>query len=132
MKPFIFLSICIAMMIGSTVTPLFGAEVTVVRKEDNGKTIVINHETVIQIELEEKGATGYLWEFDALDKELFDLLGTDVRYTKAPGLVGAPVTKIWRMKAKKTGKNQLRMYYYRPWEGKMKAVDKFYVTINTM
>ena len=97
MKPCIFLSICIAMMIGSMVTPLFGAEVTVVRKEDNGKTIVINHETVIQIELEEKGATGYQWEFDEVDIQHFEILATEVRPTAPKALMGAPVAKTWKL-----------------------------------
>jgi len=81
------------------------------------------------MELEEKGATGYLWELDELDNKYFEVIKIETRSIAKEGITGAPVTKVWQLKTKQPGKTTLKMFYYRPWEGKQKAVDAFNIKV---
>ena len=37
--------------------------------------------------------------------------------------------QVWRFKAEKPGATEIKMVYYRPWEGVGKAVDHFRVKL---
>lgn len=106
-----------------------GAEMITLKRLDGGKDFKVPVGTVIQIELEEKGATGYLWHLDALDQRIFDLDRVESKGSERKGVTGAPVTKVWRLKTKHTGKTRLEFSYCRPWEGKEAALDRFEVGI---
>jgi predicted secreted protein len=43
--------------------------------------------------------------------------------------VGAPVMGVWLMKAKNKGSTEIKMDYYRIWEGKDKATEHFSVKL---
>ena len=105
----------------------------IITKQDREKEIIIKTETIFQIQLEEKGGTGYLWEFDTLNNEYFQLLNVETKsIVRKEGYTGNPVIKIWHLKAIKKGPAELTIYYYRPWEGKNKAVDRFHIKIKIM
>lgn len=102
----------------------------VVTKADSGKEITVTCGDIIQIELVEQGATGYLWQFDDLDRQYFDLTNIETeKIHKEGGFTGAPVLKRWQLKAKKAGKITVHMYYFRPWEDKRKAADRFTLSV---
>ena len=104
----------------------------VLTKTDNGKEISVARDSVIEIRIDEAGATGYSWDFDDLDGQYFEVLGSETKTQDGRGLTGAPVTKIWRLKARKEGNAEIKMYCYRAWEGKEKAVDEFKVHIRIL
>jgi predicted secreted protein len=109
------------------------AAAIIITKQDQEKEIIIQAGTIFQIQLEEMGGTGYLWEFDTLNNEYFELLNVETKnILRKEGYTGNPVIKIWHLKAIKKGTAELTLYYYRPWEGKSKAVDKCHIKLKTM
>jgi predicted secreted protein len=106
-----------------------GAEMVILKQPDGGKNFTIGVGTVILIELEEQGATGYLWLLDALDQRFFDLLRVESNVGERNGIVGAPLMKVWELRAKQRGKTGLEFSYCRPWEGKGSSLDRFVVGI---
>ena len=109
------------------------AATMIITKQDREKEIIIKTGTIFQIQLEEKGGTGYLWEFDTLNNEYFQLLNVETKsIVRKEGYTGNPVIKIWHLKAIKKGPAELTMYYYRPWENKNKAVDRFHLKFKIM
>ncbi len=103
----------------------------VLTKADNGQKISVMCGDIIQIELREQGGTGYLWQFDDLDKQYFDLINLETKkIQKKDNFTGGPVLKRWQLKAKKAGPTTLQMYYFRPWEDRSKAADKFNLSVH--
>jgi predicted secreted protein len=92
----------------------------------NGKKIELKVGDEIQIELKAMGSAGYAWYFDKLDHNFFDLMGEERKGValEKGDVVGTPVLMIWKLRAKKPGSSFIRMLYYRPWEGKDKAVNQ--------
>lgn len=98
----------------------------------NGKKIELKVGDEIQIELKAVGSAGYAWYFDKLDQDLFALIGEerkDVALEKRD-VVGTPVLRAWKLRAKKSGTTFIRMSYYRQWEGKDKAVNHFEILVD--
>ena len=110
------------------------AEATmIITRQDQEKEIIIQTGTIFQIQLEEKGGTGYLWEFDTLNNEYFEFLNVATKnILRKEGYTGNPVIKIWHLKAIKKGSAEFTMYCYRPWEDKSKAVDRFHIKLKIM
>ncbi len=106
-----------------------GAEMVSLKRSDDGRHFIVAVGTVIRIELEEKGGTGYLWLLDALDQRLFELVRVDSKAGGGIGLMGGPVIRTWDLKAKQKGMTRLEFSYCRPWEGKGSALDRFVVEI---
>ncbi len=107
-----------------------GVDVVVLTKEDSGKTVSVGAETVITIALEEKGATGYQWHFDESDIREFAIIDSEATQPRRHGMVGTPILRTWKLKARRMGASPLRMHYYRSWEGREAAVDHFAVTVD--
>jgi predicted secreted protein len=107
-----------------------GAEMITLKRPDGGKDYTVQVGAVIQVELEEQGATGYLWQLDALDQRLLDLERMDSVVNDGHVKPGAPLRKTWRLKAKHKGKTRLEFSYCRPWEGKDASLDRFVVQIS--
>jgi predicted secreted protein len=99
-----------------------------ITKSDNSKEITLHEGERFRIELEELGSAGYNWYFDNLDEEQLELISKSTR-TISDGKVGAPVMGVWLMKAKNKGSTEIKMDYYRIWEGKDKAIEHFSVKL---
>ena len=117
--------------------PLFSfsqtATAIIINKQDREKEIIIQAGTIFQIQLEEKGGTGYTWEFDKLNNEYFELLNVETKSSaRKERYTGNPILKIWHLKARQKGTAELTLYYYRPWEDKNKAVDRFHIKFKIM
>ena len=110
------------------------AEATmIITRQDREKEIIIQTGTIFQIQLEEKGGTGYTWAFDKLNNEYFELLNVETKsIVRKEGSTGNPIIKIWHLKARQKGTAELTLYYYRPWEDKNKAVDRFHLKFKIM
>jgi predicted secreted protein len=98
---------------------------TTLSAADDGNEVTVSLNATFTIELEEQGSTGYIWDFDDLDRTAVDLLEVTTRTKPDRALVGAPVLKVWTLKAKKVGTTDLKLLYFRSWEGKGKAVKSF-------
>lgn len=100
----------------------------IITKQDSGKEVSVNVGDTIQIELEENGSTGYIWQIDNLDKNYFELILEDTKKTTTDSnLAGAPVIGVWQIKVLKKGSAGIKMDYFRPWEGRDTAIDHFEV-----
>jgi inhibitor of cysteine peptidase len=104
---------------------LMAAEVTItVTKEQGGREITLKVGNILQIELPGRGGTGYLWSVEnscAPYLKLMDQATEKVGESRP----GSPVMQVWRFKAEKPGAIEIKIAYYRPWEGVGKAVDHF-------
>jgi predicted secreted protein len=112
--------------------PAFAASepgAVIVTKKDNGKEISVPQGGVVEIQMEYPAATGYSWEITDLDKNLLEVLDVGTRSLKEGKIVGGPILKTWRIKAARKGQTELKMYYYRSWEGLENAADKFHLRI---
>ncbi len=101
----------------------------ILAKEDNGKEIAVKSGQVIQIQLEARGGTGYWWYVQDLDRRHLEFLSEKTRAGDSGGRVGAPVLGIWTFRARDPGVSEIRMAYYRIWEGSAGAADRFSVRI---
>ncbi len=107
----------------------WASEFQIFTKADSGSEVTVKVGEVIWIELEQAGATGYLWESHDLDTQHFEVLGVETRTNVKPEITGAPLFKIWSIRAIKEGKSNLRFLYYRPWEGDKSATDNFVLKV---
>lgn len=106
------------------------SHMVMVTKAHSGKEITVKLGDVIRIELPEQGGTGFLWQFEGLDKQFFDLIKVETdKMNKEEGLTGEPLVKRWHLKTKKVGTTVVRLYYFRPWEHKGKAADTFVLPV---
>jgi predicted secreted protein len=100
----------------------------ILQKQDNGKELKLKAGQIFQIRLEATGGTGYWWYVQPLDARYVESLGEKTQ-VQAKGRVGGPVLGIWTFQAKGAGTTEIRMDYYRKWEGVQKAIEKFRVKI---
>ena len=101
----------------------------VVRKQDSGKEFSLKSGQVIQIQLEAMGGAGYWWYVQNLDPRYFELLSENTR-PASEGRVGGPVLALWTFQAKGTGDAEIKMDYFRSWEGVASASEHFRVKIH--
>jgi predicted secreted protein len=104
-------------------------EMIIVHKEQNGKDITVKSTALIQIELAELGSAGYTWHINNLDSQYVELISEKTRKVSKEGKLSAPVMRVWRFKAKKAGRTEIKMDYYRNWEGVKKSQDYFFIRI---
>ena len=108
---------------------LLAADATItVTKEQGGREIALKVGNILQIELPGRGGTGYTWFADATGAPYLKLMSQTTRQVKE-GRLGGPVIQVWRFKAEKPGATEIKMAYYRPWEGVGQAVDHFLIKI---
>ncbi len=106
------------------------SNIFIMTKTDSGTEIKAKPGDVIQVELPSSGSAGYSWYIDQLDGKYLDLLSENTKPAADNNKVGAPVVVTWQFKVKKQGHTQIKMDYYRKWEGVKKAVDHFFLKIN--
>lgn len=104
-------------------------KMVIIKKQDNGKETTVKLGDLIQIQLDTLGSAGYIWQFDNLDNEYFELFAEETKENSKKGFTGAPVLKCWQLKTKKAGESEIRLYHYRVWEGKDKAIDTFLIKV---
>lgn len=110
----------------------WGSETETFKKADSGKEITVRAGDVIRIELQQAGATGYLWDPHDLDTEHFEVVCVETRAAVTPEITGAPVVKIWSIKGLKEGKSEMRFFYYRPWKDIKNALDQFVLKVRIL
>lgn len=108
---------------------LLAADATItVTKEQGGREIALKVGNILQIELPGRGGTGYRWFAEDTFAPYLKLMDQATRQVKE-GRLGGPVIQVWRFKAEKPGATEIKMAYYRPWEGVGQAKDHFLIKI---
>ena len=102
--------------------------VALLTKTDTGKEVRLKTGDMIEIELSGPGATGYSWYLDDVPAGIM-LVSQTTQADREKGRVGGPVSYIFRLRADKPGISEIRILYYRPWEGKEKTIDRFSITL---
>ena len=116
-------------------SPLLAADATItVTKEQAGREITLKVGNILLIELPGKAGTGYSWSVTAAGAPYLKLMDQTTRQLKedrlgGPVRVGGPVMQVWRFRAAQPGACEIKIAYYRPWEGVGKAVDHFVVKL---
>jgi predicted secreted protein len=106
-------------------SPLLAADATVtVTKEQGGREIALKVGNILLIELPGKAGTGFSWVAEETFAPCLKLMDQTTRQLKE-SLPGGPVMQVWRFQAVKPGACEIKIAYYRPWEGVGKAVDHF-------
>jgi predicted secreted protein len=100
----------------------------ILQKQDSGKEVRVKGGQAFQIQLEGMGGTGYWWYVQPLDSRHVELHSEKTK-AQFEGRVGAPVLGIWTFQAKEPGTTEIKMDYYRNWEGVERAAERFRVKI---
>lgn len=95
-----------------------------VGQDHHNQSITLKVGETLRVELPGTAGTGYTWQIDKFDSRYLDLLSQETGRS-SEGLMGGPVTHVWRFKAKRAGQTQLQLDYYRQWEGLLKATKHF-------
>ena len=112
---------------------VYGEETVIVTKAFDGREIKVRVGSMIQVELDQASAAGYVWEIKDLDKKHFEVVSVKtLEPQEKPELVGGPVKKTWLIRVTAQGKSQLRFIHARPWEGEEKAADTFVLKIRIL
>lgn len=107
-----------------------GAETVTVTKAFDGREVKVRVGGSVRVELEQPGATGYEWKLKDLDTAMFELVSSETLDGKPPAdATGAPVKRVWIIRARERGKGVLRFLCYRSWEGESSSADKFTLTV---
>jgi len=100
----------------------------ILEKQDDGKEVRIKAGRDFQVRLEGMGGTGYWWYVQPPDGRYVELLSEKTQ-ARAEGRVGGPVMGIWTFRARAAGATEIRMDYYRAWEGIERAAERFRVKV---
>ncbi|HEY3346832.1 MAG TPA: protease inhibitor I42 family protein [Nitrospirota bacterium] len=100
-----------------------------ITQKDAGRTIEARVGDTIRLELPAHGAAGYTWQAEGLNEDILKISKTESMVEPDKSMVGRPVIVIWRLEAVAAGEAQLKMLYFRPWEGKGSAVGSFAVKV---
>ncbi len=94
---------------------------------NNGESYELNRDDVIVIRLTENPTTGYCWEIEELDNNILALQSSDFFLPENPQ-IGEGGMRVFAFKAKTAGSAQIRLKYWREWEGNDSITDVFNVT----
>jgi inhibitor of cysteine peptidase len=98
-------------------------------QESNGRQFSIAKGQVFRIKLASNPTTGYDWHMDQLNLRYFRFINSGFNRPTSK-LMGAPGKKWFEFKAVKAGNCSLSLLYYRSWEGKHKAAEKYKLKLN--
>lgn len=102
--------------------------VTLLRNQQHGKMFWAKKDRPFRIELATNPTTGYNWYIAALDETQFKVRRSGYD-PAATGRVGSGGTSFWEIVPLKKGLGDIKLLYYRVWEGPAKAVDRFAVRV---
>jgi inhibitor of cysteine peptidase len=108
---------------------LLAADATItVTKEQGGREIALKVGDILRIELPGRGGTGYSWLAEDTFAPYLKLVDQATQKVGERRL-GSPVIQVWRFRAEKPGTTEIKMAYFRPWEGVGQAKDRFLIKI---
>lgn len=86
-------------------------------EQDDNRHVSLQQGDILTLRLQENGSTGYVWSPQLPADGTLELVGesTEIAPGKPP-VPGAPTTKIYLLRAAKTGTTTLQLTNGRPWE----------------
>ena len=99
-----------------------------VTKEQSGREVALKAGNILRIELPGRGGTGYSWFAEDTFAPYLKLVDQTTQ-TVGERRPGSPVIQVWRFRAEKPGVTEIKMAYFRPWEGVGQAKDRFLIKI---
>jgi len=97
-------------------------------RADNGRTVDLKVGADATLRLPENPTTGYRWAIDAADANLVEIKEGQF-VSSSSTAAGAGGEAQWLIEAKAPGATEIRLKYWRPWEGDSTIADKFAVTV---
>ena len=87
-------------------------------EKDAGKEVLLKKGDLLTVKLPSNPSAGYDWNCLVIGGGLLKQEGDVVRENKetARGIVGVPVTEIWKFRALEVGSLKMTFNYARPWE----------------
>jgi predicted secreted protein len=110
----------------SSNTPTETLELSVSAR-DAGKTIELDSNAILRVNLEGQPSTGYAWHLDALDSSLLKKVGESV---KAAPNVGGIDTQVYSFTGQAAGTTTLRFVNRRAWEAASASAPSFSVNVS--
>lgn len=99
-----------------------------VNESNNGQEYSLSPGSTLNLVLDSNPTTGYRW-IAAYDDEMLALVGKDYQTNnQSSNLVGEGGRDLWRFKALKAGKSEIKMTYARPWES-VQPLKTFTLTV---
>ena len=93
-------------------------------EQENGKDLWVDRGDLLVFRLPANPSTGYGWSYSASKPGSLRQEGEVLREKGSNGLVGAPITEVWRFKAVRRGALAITFAYARPWEKGVSPVKK--------
>ncbi len=104
--------------------------VLLLKKSDQHRVVHVPVGQEIDVLLVAQGGTGYQWVIDEATLDHFELIGKTSAPVDTDARGGGSVQQIWHLKSTKPGMAATKMDYFRPWEGRNKAIDHFQVQVS--
>ena len=79
MTPVVLFFLTLPLFVGLSL--VYGEETVIVTKAFNGREIKVRNGSMIQVELNQAGSAGYVWEIEDLDKEHFEVVSVQTPET---------------------------------------------------
>jgi inhibitor of cysteine peptidase len=96
--------------------------------EDDGSQVEVRKGEQLMITLEGNPSTGYSWETQGLDTNVFEQVGDPIFVSSNPDLIGSGGTITLTFNAIQPGTTTINLVYHRPWETDVEPLDTFTVT----
>ena len=96
--------------------------------QDNGRSLPVHVEDLLEIHLAENATTGYRWAPDSYDTGLLELAKETASYPNAALGSGGEAVFLFRVVG--AGSSTLTLKYWRHWEGSGSSIQRFAVTID--
>lgn len=101
---------------------------TFFRDGDHGGLFFVERGKPFRIELSANPTTGYNWYITEMDESFFKVRSSGYN-AAASGMIGTGGTSYWVIVPLKEGISGIRLLYYRPWQGKDKAVEEYKIRV---
>jgi len=93
----------------------------ILNEQDRGRTVEAPMGDVITVRLKENPTTGYHWAVETTTG--LELVGD--RFEAGSGAIGAAGVRVLQFRAPRAGSNNLRLKYWREWEGEASVTERF-------
>jgi predicted secreted protein len=97
-------------------------------KQDDGGEIQVRTGDVIRADLEGLGGAGFWWYVEDQASLYWELIGQETRRMEQSA-IGGPMLGQWFFQVKKKGIAEIKMNYYRKWEGQDRPADTFRIKL---
>jgi inhibitor of cysteine peptidase len=123
--------LCAAALLACTVAGPAAAQDVNLRYENAGGKVALNANQTLVVHLPRNPSTGFRWALVEATNPLLKAEGLPAYEAPADlKKVGATGTEVWRLRPQRSGQQDLRFEYRRPWEkGKPERAIVYKVTV---